>query len=301
MIIIYFPIGTRNGDSDFSILTTRPGEAIKMASAYMILGMEVMASLNEAVLACGSDGAVHYVDEAVAYYAGSLSSQPDTREGILYFALAEIRAHQSRTAGHTGVEDTGDAFVNIAIMELFTQMQGFVSAGTPDQCVQAEESRLLIISLMKIPLLQSVLRNAHTLQHEFPEMLEDEEQIRAEGAAFAAAVLPFIHDCDPSDALIVHENMRVESNNTAFSFVAVREALERQYACLGVSCERVGGIWDGADWKPDGRPCPAYFAGNSSSLSPSDSTSTSRTQRLLSTRTFTVGAMLCLCLNSFGL
>jgi len=247
------------GNSDFSIMTMRPGEgeAMKKGAAYLTLWMEVMHELNEAVAKCyaGAEDAVHSVDEAVAYYTGSLSTEADTKEGILLYALAEVRAHQSKTAGHMGDKDTGDAYVNVQVMEHFKRMQGFVSGGTPDLCAKAEESKEVIAAEMKIPLIQGVLRYAHLRQYGFPETLEDQERTLAEGATFAATVLPFVHQCGSREAKLIHDYMRVASNNNKFNYAAVRDALESTYACMGISCERVGGIWSGADWKEDGNPC----------------------------------------------
>jgi len=232
-----------------------PGEAMKKGDAYLIFWMEVAHQLSKAVEQCGKDGAVHHVDEAVAYYAGSLSTDPNTEEGILLNALAQVRAHQSKTAGHTGDADTGGAYVNIKVFHHINEMKEFVTAGTTEDCGKALLAKDEILALMKIPLIQGVIRYAHIRQYDYPELLVDQERTRAEGATFAATVLPFIHACDPKAAALVSDYMRVESDNHKFRFSAVRNALESTYACLGFSCEYVGGVWGGDDWKPDGQPC----------------------------------------------
>ena len=228
---------------------------MKKGAAYLTLWMEVAFQLAKAVNYCGASDAVHHVDEAVAYYTGSLTTQENSKEGILLYALAAVRARQARTAGHLGGNDSGDAYVNIKIMELFKSMQGHVKTASKDGCAKALLVQEEIMTLMKIPLIQGVLRYAHIRQYEFPETLLDQERTRAEGATFAATVLPFVHACNAKAAAIIHENMQVESDNDKFNFGAVRNALASTYSCMSVNCTMVGGIWDGAGWKTDSVPC----------------------------------------------
>jgi len=244
----------RRGNSDFSVLGDRrgQGEAMKKASAYLIIWMEVLHEMNQAVTQCeaGTTDAVHHVDSAVAFYTGSKILDSD--EGILLYALAEVRAHQSKTAGHLGDTDNGDAFVNVQIFAQFHLMQQNVGAGS---CAEARANMDFIAQMMKVPLIQGVLRYAHIRDFNLPELEEDRERAKAEGAVFAAAVLPLVHECGPREAEIIHNNMRVESDDSKFSFTAVRDALARQYACMGVTCEHIGGIWNGGDWEEEGKPC----------------------------------------------
>lgn len=235
-----------------------PGEAMKKGDAYLIFWMEVANQLERAVHQCGKAGAQHHVDLAVAYYAGSLSTEADTKEGILLNALAEVRSHQSKTATHSGDQAEGGAYVNLNVFRLFREMQGYVAAGADTQdCGQALLAKDEILTLMKIPLVQGVIRYAHKRQYEFPELLIDQERVRAEGAVFAATVLPFVDACNPNAAKVIHDYMRVESTNSKFRFAAVRDALESTYACMGFTCERIGGVWDENEgkWKTDGQPC----------------------------------------------
>ena len=228
---------------------------MKKGSAYLILWMEVAHQLAKAVNMCNNAEATHHVDEAVAYYTGSLTTQTDSQGGILLYALADVRSHQAKTAGHLGGQATGTANVNVKVIELFKHMKLSVKEGSRD-CAKALEIRGEIMALMKIPLIQGVLRYAHMRQYDFPEAIADQERTRAEGAVFAATVLPFVHGCGLSrEAGIIHENMRVESDNGKFRFGPVRDALEASYKCLAINCTDVGGIWDGQEWETDGQPC----------------------------------------------
>lgn len=56
-------------------------------------------------------------------------------------------------------------------------------------------------------------------------------------------------------ARTIYDNLRVGAPSTDFR--AVKEALERAYAAIGVSCADVGGLWDGASggYYADAEPC----------------------------------------------
>lgn len=225
--------------------------------------MEVVHELDQAVAKCNANEgtAVQNVDAAVAYYTGSLTTEDNgTAEGILLYALANVLGRQSRTAGQSGDSDSGDAYVNLQIMEHFNRMQGaLLTEGTLFfQCSVAEESKDLIVSMMKVFLFQGVLQYAHIREYSLsdsPDTEEFRERALAEGATFAAAVLPFLHECGPQEAEIVHSNMRVDADLTTFNFGDVRSAMESLYPCVGVTCELVGGVWDGSGWSEGGEPC----------------------------------------------
>jgi hypothetical protein len=106
---------------------------MKKGSAYLILWMEVAHQLAKAVNMCNNAEATHHVDEAVAYYTGSLTTQTDSQGGILLYALADVRSHQAKTAGHLGGQATGTANVNVKVIELFKHMKLSVKEGSRDQ------------------------------------------------------------------------------------------------------------------------------------------------------------------------
>jgi hypothetical protein len=217
---------------------------MKKGAAYLNIWMEVVRELNEAVADCkaGSDLAERSLDAAVAFYAGSLTTQ-ENDEGILLYALAEVRAHQMNTAGYLDDKDVGDAYVNVKIFKEFKKIQSFVLGDDPELCTKAEESKNRIITLMKIPLIQGVMRNAYILEKELPESVEDVEKAQAEGATFAATILPFVHSFDSRAANTIHDNMKFGAKA---NFRDVKSALERSYGCLGVTCDEIGGVLDDA-------------------------------------------------------
>ena len=68
----------------------------------------------------------------------------------------------------------------------------------------------------------------------------------AEGATYAAALLPLLYYCDSSSgrnaAAIVAEQMALGS--ASVNFVKVKNAVEQSYQCLGITCIEVGGLWN---------------------------------------------------------
>ena len=73
----------------------------------------------------------------------------------------------------------------------------------------------------------------------------------AEGSTFAAALLPMVHHCNPASATVVSNNMKfglvfdaagLNPTGTLPNFATVKEALEKTYACLGITCDMVGAL-----------------------------------------------------------
>jgi hypothetical protein len=228
---------------------------MKKGSAYLNLWMEVVRELNEAVAYCSSDSAKaeYALDKAVAYYGGSLVTQVDS-DGVLLYALAVVRAHQMKTAGHLDDKELGDAFVNVNIFRELNMMQGYLAGQDPLLCQKAEESKTKIVNFMKVPMVQSVIRYGYFQDKEPGDNAELQEQMIAEGATYAAAILPFVHNCDERAAEVIHQNMKfgVKAN-----YGEVRKAIELTYECLGVTCQDVGGIWDAAAQRYKASTCGA--------------------------------------------
>jgi hypothetical protein len=254
-IFLANPCISRRGDSDFSVLAKRDGQgdAMKKGSAYLNVWMEVVRYLNEAVEKCNSKdtGAAAAVDRAVAYYAGSRAAEENS-EGVLLFALAEVRAHQMKTADHQNDNDVGDSFVNVEIMRHMTLVQQYIVTGDTSLCVKVEESKDYIVSMMKVPMVQSILRYAYIQEKEPPAKQEDLDKMVAEGATFTATMLPFVHQCDARAAEIVHAQMKL---GLIGKYDEVKKMMESTYSCLNITCANVGGIWDNIGQSYKTLPC----------------------------------------------
>jgi len=260
----------RRGNAQFNLSQEQGpgrGEAMKKGSAYLNVWMWVVKEMNDAIVKCknGEDNASHSIDKAVAFYAGSLTVTEKT-EGIMLYALADVRARQFKTGGQSGDNEDGEAYVNLEVIRNFNDTQSFLrSTNYETRCKNAEDSVNRIITLMKVPLIQSILRYAYIRNNELPPNEVDRERVKAECATYAATMLPYIHHCSARDASLIHEHMRIGQSDDTFNSSAVRAALERNYACMGISCQEVGGIWDSSfqDYKPGAAPCNEAFTSSS--------------------------------------
>lgn len=241
-------------------------ECAKKGMAYMNVWMYVIRELEDAISDCDSkcincnDDPVHAWDEGVAFYTGSLHGQdaePNSGGNLLY-TLADKRCINFNTCGPTGNQTSGTAQVNTKIFTEFAVGQDLLLRG---KCERAKVSKNKIINLMSIPLVQGTLRYAYKVNRrqtyvidedeENPDQLEEKE--KAEGAVFAASIIPRVHKCDKADADIIYDNMRVGANSTDFK--AVKKAFENNYKCLGMTCQEVGGLMLGNGYYLGAEPC----------------------------------------------
>lgn len=233
----------RNGNADFNDfgLVGRE-EAVKKGTAYMNVFMYVLREFEDALddckencIACNDDP-VHAWDEGVAFYTGSLEGQDGAGEGNLLYSLADKRCANYKTCGAEGNSLQGTAKNNYDLFDLFTVGQHQLLMGN---CISARETKNRIADLMYAPLIQGAIRYAYKV-----DKLQGEEKEKAEGATFAAAVLPRIHAISPEAADTIYTNMKVGASST--SFEAVKSAFESTYADIGITCAHVGGLWNEA-------------------------------------------------------
>merc|ERR1711933_642209 len=111
-------------------------------------------------------------------------------------------------------------------------------------CNAVRNNTQRITEIMFLPFVQGVLQYAYLI-----EQRDNGERFKAEGAVFAAAVLPILHDCSPEAAQIVYDNMGVGAPST--DYLAVRSALESNYDCMGIKCADIGGLYNA--------PMAAYY------------------------------------------
>merc|ERR1719356_1813620 len=94
---------------------------------------------------------------------------------------------------------------------------------------------------MTVPLIQGTLRYAYITSTD----KNAGEKAEAEGATFAASVLPIVHDCDEDAAANIYKNMKTGQSNGS-NFAVVKNSFEQVYECLGVRGSDVGGLWNEA-------------------------------------------------------
>jgi len=231
-----------NGEADFALygLTGR-GEAVKKGTVYLNVHTYVLHEFEDAILDCKkacaecNEDAVHAWDEGVAFHTGSTATDADNGGKLLY-ALANKRCQNFKTCGAAGNEFSGNSMVNVELLKLFNEGRDILTKG--EKCDDAANIVRKIEDLLTVPFVQGTLRYAYKVG-----VLGSTEKESAEGAVFAAALLPGVHNCDPAAAKIVAENMAVVGpGNYNVNQAAVKTALESTYKCLGITCAHVGGL-----------------------------------------------------------
>jgi hypothetical protein len=185
--------------------------------------------------------------------------------GFLLYTLAQKRCENFGTCLKTG-NDVGMANVNSEIFQKFREGKQNLLLGDCEQVRPAVER---ITQLMTVPLVQGTLRYAFAMD----KQNDAREKAEAEGAAYAAAVLPLLNDCNETDADIVYDNMRVGNGGTA-NFEDVKTAFERNYQCMGITCDLVGGLVDivNGGFLEGAEPCGYQKPGEAAASSTSTST-----------------------------
>ena len=211
----------------------------------MNTAMYVIRELEDALDDCAAadakrnDDAVHALDEAVAFYTGTLEGTDGAGSGVQMYALAEKRCANFKTCGPNGDQIEGAAFINTVIFKEFDRMQQNLSLGL---CAEARRNKEEIETNMFVPLVQGTLRYAWKKANEATSAEKEE----SEGAAFAAAVLPVLARCSENDADVIFNSMKPGSGNN-IDYLEVKDAFERNYGCMGITCNDVGGLYDDAN------------------------------------------------------
>jgi len=187
---------------------------------------------------------VHAWDEGVAFYTGSLeginaggkqegSCTASASTGCMIHALADKRCMNYKTC--VGGTATGPSRVNKKLFEQFGLGRDVI---LQNKCDDAVKHLNIVVQQMTVPLVQGALRYAYKV-----DKLSGGDKEKAEGAVFAAAVLPLVKSCDAAKATLISDNMKIDATQPMKSgFAAVKSAFESTYRCLGITCTDVGGL-----------------------------------------------------------
>ena len=234
-----FPIPLSHGSVVPRVALT---EGVQKGAVNLNVWMAVIRKMNDAVVACETKSSKPKTldwDEAVAFYTGSTEGTDGSGEGHLLHQLADTRCANFRTCGADADKASGHSKVNHEIFQQFKLGQRNLLAGN---CAEVRANKELIESRMLIPMIQGTLRYAHIQSN--PDTAT--EKGAAEGAAFAAAILPVVHSCNTKEAELIYENMKMGASSTT-NFDHVKNAFQKTYPCMQVSCEDVGGYYDAAN------------------------------------------------------
>jgi len=257
-----------NGDADFTKFGfTGKTESIKKGTVYLNVFMYVIREFEDAIVDCRTECAtetcndapgVHAWDEGVAFYAGSEEGQEGDNggsKGMFLHQLADKRCENFGTCNADGL-----ATVNVELYKLFDQGQAQINTG---QCGEGRKTLKKITSLMYVPLIQGTLRYAYKVEQAYKKEPGSAEKEQAEGAVFAASILPRIHNVTVTGAKTIYDNMMIGgASETDFS--VVKTTLESTYDELGITCDMVGGLLASGDsgaFVEDGKPCGTRGSG----------------------------------------
>lgn len=225
------------------------------SSIFLIMTFQVISELENALEECDSCyspretcSAVHSIDQAVAFYVGSLSVD-GSGLGNLMYTLADITCREFKTCGYAGDSIIGRSYVNLQMFPLFWLMKdSIINADLANGKLYKEAIAVKLF----IPLIQSTLRFAYE-RGKNPNPTEAEEAL---SFMYATSILPLLHHCSPTDASTVLANVRIGQSGTA-NFDIIKATLENNYACLKVTCEDIGGYYDYANYRyyPGAEPC----------------------------------------------
>merc|ERR1719359_2695766 len=149
----------------------------------------------------------------------------------MLYLLADKRCENFKTCD--GGTNSGLSQVNKELFILFRQGQAKLLAG---ECNLVKPIMDRIVQYMTVPLVQGAMRYAYRVAN-----LQGGDKEKAEGAVFAAAVLPLVHSCEAAAATTISNNMKINAvEPMRDAFPSVKAAFERTYGCLGISCEDVG-------------------------------------------------------------
>ena len=242
------------------------GEAAKKGSAYMNTLMYVIREFEDAIDDCRFDNitnnydAAHAWDEGVAFYTGSLEGTAvgGNSAGKLAYRLAEKRCANFNTCGASGNAATGTSKVNLDLFMLFAEGQ---VALQQSQCSSVRPILEKITGKIFVPLIQGALRYAYKMGTNGPMGLgtnaagsETLLKENAEGATFAAAVVPLVANCSKDDAQIIWDNLKLGAGPSTDK-LAVKAAFERNYQCMGVKCSDVGALAEAESGDAFGKAC----------------------------------------------
>merc|ERR1719469_85087 len=218
-------------------------QAIMKATSYITDPMITVRQLEYALDLCKSnnkDASVRAWDVGVAFYHGSMALGAP---GILMYALAEKRCKNFKTCGREANELSGKSYINLELTDIFNLGKFHLAKG---ECDPVREQVTRAVSLMTVPGIQGTLRYAFNVG----TGVSTTEKAKAEGAVFAAGVLPRVHACNEDDAKIIYDNMKVGAPST--DFYAVLTAFENNYGCMGIAGWEVGAVYDQSENGGDG-------------------------------------------------
>jgi hypothetical protein len=222
-------------------------ELLTKGAAYLVVRQSIFDRLRKGVDKCNDgarNAAVYDWEVAYALHSGNNEGVDGRGSGSSTYALADKRCPQFATC----VTGTFPARANVRALEAWRRGVTALNAG---QCMSALREMKLIKAQLTVPLVQGALREAYESDSGSAGGAYAADGIVevAEGWGLLAPFLPELALCDADVAQLVSTNMALSltgANGAQMSsgFKAVKEAMESQYACLGITCSDVGAMLD---------------------------------------------------------
>jgi len=211
--------------------------SIRFGTSLLNVWMYVVGLLEKAAHNCNtsSDNADQIAnwDKAVALYTGSEAREDGNGNtegtGFFPYTMTQVECYKFGTCKKGDLSPT-----NMRIFEIFNNGKENLSSGS---CTLVENNARVIKELMTVPLVQGVMRSMYALDN------QDDSQETTQGmaTAFAGAVLPLVNECSEGSAYTIHSDI-MPGKATSGSYEVIKAAFERNYKCLGINCEDIGGL-----------------------------------------------------------
>jgi len=213
---------------------------------YQLMEFSLRKVLQNCISMAGCDDAVEIWDNAAAIQTG-----PN--------ALGEKRCLNYLTCGFNWISSNTIALANIKVLNLFQLGQTAVRTG---DCCAIKAIIKLIQSAQIVPYIQGVARYAWKISNAPDKTLAANNKWYAEGAAFATGMLPQLYKCNMNAATNVDTRFQLQvGKDWSGTFLDFMNIIRAEYPCLCITCEDVGGLWDGAAYYPGAAPCVTNFGG----------------------------------------
>jgi len=204
---------------------TLPAEAVVVLNIWMYTVHKLYNAVQQCKDSEDSTNSIISIDEAAAFYIGSLQKTGNPDSGYMLYNFAED------TGEHFGQDGTGQVWANTKILKLLNKAKSELSYSKACSNKSDTASELLyiydeILPQMTIPLMQNLVRYMY---------VDDKKRV----ALYALAVVPMIAGCDTGTFSYLKEAL-IENEYNRNSFEYILRALQNSYSCLKITCGDIG-------------------------------------------------------------
>jgi hypothetical protein len=262
-------VTTSGYDSGFQLVEYNlPGglfNVIQLSTVLIALVQYIVRNLDVAIDECKtcfsnsdttSDCGVSLIDEAAAYYVGSLQrSLTNSYEGYLLFGTADRLCQVFDTCdGMYALDSSTTVTTSRVNMIILQQLRSLQSSVQSRLCDDAQAFRNIIVTQLFVPMIQGTIRSTYYTG----QQTTASEACNADATMYAASILPLILNCSEVDATSLFDQTdptRTIKTNASF----VNELLLRNLECLGLTANDIGTFNPDTmvEWGRCGQPTPA--------------------------------------------